>query len=205
MPAAHQPQQRRYRLETGKEVSFLNASKVYSSSMQTCIYPPKHSPKVRWRVEQLHMRLAVFCIHPFISYPFSHQPCLDLPLATHLASATDQDSRWTPPSSQMPCRSNSFPISSPPRSTSSPSPFSVPSPCRPQASLTSDNSELGPSTHWHRLRLDGQFQSTSMQCTHACTHPSMQDMLNIPLHVTHSATLLPPACSTMYEWITVHV
>lgn len=109
MPAAHQPQQRRYRLETGKEVSFLNASKVYSSSMQTCIYPPKHSPKVRWRAEQLHMRLAVFCIHPFISYPFSHQPCLDLPLATHLASATDQDSRWTPPSSQMPCRSNSFP------------------------------------------------------------------------------------------------
>jgi hypothetical protein len=148
--------------------------------MQTCIYPFKHSPKVPWRAEQLllHMRLALFCMHPgnatskasIISYLFSHQPCLDLPLATHLASATGQDSRCTPPSSQMPCRQTPFPSPPPPNFLPSLSllcPLSVPSPG--QARLRSDNSELGPETHWHRLRLDGQFQSPSMQM-HICMH-----------------------------------
>lgn len=144
----------------------------------------KHSPKVRWRAEGLHMRLALFCMHPgyatIISYPSSHQPCLDLPLATHLASATDQDSRWTPPSSQMPCRLPPFH-----HHQGASSLLFLPSPCRPQTRLRSDNSKLGPSTHWHRLRLDGQFQSPSMHAhIHVRTHPCKICLIYIPLHVT---------------------
>jgi hypothetical protein len=146
----------------------------------------KHSPKVRWRAEGLHMRLALFCMHPgyatIISYPSSHQPCLDLPLATHLASATDQDSRWTPPSPQLPCR---LPPFHPPHHQGAASLLFLPSPCRPQTRLRSDNSKLGPSTHWHRLRLDGQFQSPSMHAhVHVRTHPCKICLIYIPLHVT---------------------
>lgn len=102
----------------------------------------------------------------FISYPSSHQPCLDLPLATHLASATDQDSRWIPPSSHA-LSSNSFPITT--KSSSAPPPLLLSSLCRLHEVR---HSELGPETHWHRLRLGRQFQSPCMHAhMHVRTHP----------------------------------